>query len=319
MASPSNVPARTSAVPRHMALASVFSLVVASWPGPGLAEQTGEGEGPGTPVAGAQAPPARFRSVQTGLVFDAQYTGTRLNDTLVLGAGAETLGLEAALDGPWLVRWDLSASVRGGAATLAPYAWLAGGRATASGELGHRLMLEAWSPYVMVGGRVDGDVTVRWLIVEQTGAVQHWLSTLDVEPRFGLGVAYQDARRSFRGVAFARQGWTITNVVGTTSATAFGLSLGYDVANSLSILAEATLATEPPANTHGLALVDLRTTRAVELTVRKVFRCGNWVGLALALSKRSDQLRYLDSGLEVTTSSPGVFILAASFGLHLWG
>ena len=47
--------------------------------------------------------------------------------------------------------------------------------------------------------------------------------------------------------------------------------------------------------------------------------CGNWVGLALALSKRSDQLRYLDSGLEVTTSSPGVFILAASFGLHLWG
>jgi len=327
VASPSIAPAPTSALPRQVALATVLSLAVASWPGSGLAEQAGEGEGPGAPVAGEPAAPARFRSAQNGLIFDGQYTSSRLNDTVVLGAGARTLGLEAALDGPWLARWDLSASARGGLATLAPYAWLAGGRAAAAGELGHRLLLQPWSPYVMVGGRVAADVTVRWLIVSESGkegggdggTVQHWLSVLDVQPRFGLGVAYQDARRSFRGVAFAQEGWTITNFVGSTSATAFGLSLGYDVADSLSILAEAWLATQPPASTSGLALVDVHTTRAVELSVRKVFRSGSWVGLDLALSKQSDQLRYLDSGLAITTSSPGVFIVAVSYGLHLGG
>jgi hypothetical protein len=315
-ASPS-IPALASTLPRHVALATFLSLAVASWPGAALAEPAGEGEGPEAPTAGEPAPPARFRSAQDGLIFDAQYTSSRLNDTVVLGAGATTLGVEASLDGPWLARWDLSASARGGLATLAPFAWLAGGRATVAGELGHRLQLQPWSPYVMVGGRVRGDVSVRWLIVEQTGAVQRWFSALDMEPRFGLGVAYLDARHSFRAVAFAQEAWQLTNTTEATSATAFGLSLGYDAVDSLSFLAEAVLATQPPASTRGLALVDARTTRAVELSARKVFHSGSWVGLDLALSKQSDQLRYRDGGLALTTTSPGTFILAVSYGHHL--
>lgn len=262
-------------------------------------------------------PPAVFRSAQRGLLFDLDYSSTRLTEGVALSAGVRALHLEAALEGPWLVRWDLSASARGGLAIVQPFAWVAGARAFAVGELGYRLLPGAWSPYVMVGGGLRAEYFQRWIIVEEVGTLRDSFALLDLAPRFGLGASYLDQGRSLRAVAFAQYNQRWTNYIGSFGAVTFGLSLGYDLADRLSLLAEVASSTEPAASTPGLALVTLRTTRTAELSARKVFRSGSWVGLGFRLSEQVDQLRYLDSGLTLKTVSPGTFAVIASYGLHL--
>lgn len=263
------------------------------------------------------APAAHFRSAQRGLLLDLEYSSSRLTQGLGLSAGVRTLGLEASLDGPWMVRWDLSASARGGLAIVQPFAWLAGVRAFAGGEVGYRLLPQPWSPLITAGGYLRADYLQRWLIVEEVGTLQESFASLEAAPRFGLGASYLDQGRSLRAVAFAQPIRRWTNSMGTLGATTFGLSVGYDLADRLALLAEATLSTEPPASTPGLALVTLRTSRVLELSARKVFRSGSWVGLGLQLSEQTNQLRYLDTGLTLKTVSPGTFVVIASYGLHL--
>ncbi len=317
-------PRRTSL--RLAALAAVLSLAGA-WPGLAAAETTEPAAG-GVEVAAAapagppstlatSTPPVTFRSVQRGLLLDAEYSSSRLTQGVALSAGVRTVGLEASLDDPWLLRWDLSASARGGLAIVQPFAWLAGVRAFAGGEVGYRLLPQAWSPLVTAGGYLRGDFFQRWLIVEEVGTLRDSFASLEAAPRFGLGASYLDQGRSLRAVAFAQPIRRWTNYMGTLGATSLGLSIGYDLADRLALLAEATLSTEPPASTPGLALVTLRSSRVLELSARKVFRSGSWVGLGVVLSEQTNQLRYLDTGLTLKTVSPGTFVVIASYGLHL--
>ena len=309
---------------RLAALGALLSLATA-WAGPARSEEpalptaaVGEVASPASPATPAEpTPPAGFRSAQRGLLLDLEYSSTRLTQGVALSAGVRTIGLEASLDGPWVVRWDLSASARGGLAIVQPFAWVAGARAFAGGELGYRLLPQAWSPYVMVGGYARGEYFQRWLIVEEVGTLRESFAVLDVAPRFGLGASFLDPHRSLRAVAFAQPIRRWTNYIGNFGATTFGLSLAYDLADRLSLLVEATRSTEPPASTPGLALVTLRTSRVLELSARKVFRSGSWVGLGVVLSEQTNQLRYLDTGLSLKTTSPGTFVVVASYGLHL--
>ncbi len=311
--------------PARLALLAAVLPLTAAWAVPTPTEapaQPAAAEGaesaPVSPAAPAEpTPPAVFRSAQRGLLLDLEYSSSRLTEGLALGAGVRTLSLEAALDGPWVVRWDLSASARGGLTIVQPFAWVAGARAFAGGELGYRLLPQAWSPYLMVGGHARGEYFQRWIIVEEVGTLRESFATLDLAPRFGLGASYLDQGRSLRAVAFAQATGRWTNYIGSFGATTFGLSLGYDLADRLSLLVEASRSTEAPASTPGLALVTLRSTSALELSARKVFRSGSWVGLGVLLSKQTNELRYLDTGLALETTSPGTFAVVASYGLHL--
>jgi hypothetical protein len=282
-------------------------------------------------TAAWQASPAfadaapELRSVSHGLTVQGGFGTSLAGDTILGSLGGETVGAQTFDARAWLMAWDAALVLQGGIlGNEHPYLPLIGGRLAGDVEFGRRLQPALpWSVYV--GAGLNGVVS----LLGSPGVGLGAFNTINNVGGVG-GFILRDALRVAVGASFIDGSWALlleaffqealrapgVNLPGAAFSEG-GVRARFDVTRSWLVIV-ALFAGATPTTLHSdLNYRESSAHEEADLTVRKTFGNGMWVGGAVSIADETHHQEYRASQRSYDTADAPTFGVALEYGFPL--